>query len=231
MRGHHTEILHTRIGQQRLAEQPRCVFDKDRIGGVELGKGLLVLALYHHLRLSRHGSAAKLHQILEPEAWRALIELQGNPRNGTLRMRCGQLTTCGACMLGEFQRTRAGRRIDVIEMHDLLAHTARLHELECQIVVLIALQPGPQRVHLHREGRAHLDAGVKALKIAFIGIERLLDDVERKGLLGVFIEGAHDARHVDALLFGLKAHRARHRGLKRQVAVVARPVTDRKAEV
>jgi hypothetical protein len=46
------------IALQLLREKPRGVFHEDRVGGVQLGKGLLVLALDHDLRLGRHGGAA-----------------------------------------------------------------------------------------------------------------------------------------------------------------------------
>ena len=51
--GDDAEIADPRIALQLLAEQPRGVLDKDRVGGVQFGKGLFILALDHHLRLGR----------------------------------------------------------------------------------------------------------------------------------------------------------------------------------
>jgi len=44
MAGHHAEIADPGVGLQCLAKRARGVLDKDRVGGVQLCKSLLVLA-------------------------------------------------------------------------------------------------------------------------------------------------------------------------------------------
>ena len=57
MAGQHPEIADPRILLQLLAKQPGRILDKDRVGGVQLGKGLFILAFDHDLRFGRHGGA------------------------------------------------------------------------------------------------------------------------------------------------------------------------------
>ncbi len=146
-------------------------------------------------------------------------------------MRRGQLPPRFARMFGQFQRTGAGRGIDVIQMHDLLAHALRLDQFKCDVIILPARQAGPQRGHPHGKREPHLDARVEAFQIGFVVVQRRFHHREGKGAVGMGIEGPHDAAHVDALLFRLKADGAGDRGFQRQVAVVAGMVADRQAEI
>ena len=231
MAGHHAEIAHMVIRQQLGAEQTGGVLDKDRIGGIQLGKRLFVLAFDHNLRFRRNRAAAQGDQILEPQAIGVAIHHDRNPCNRALRMRRGQLPARRARMFAEFQRTRAGRGIDIVQMHDLLAHAVLLHQLQRNVVILIAFQPRAQALHLVGEGKPHLDSRVKAVQIGHVVIQRGLHHLKAKGALGVFVKGPHDAGHVDALLLGIQANCPRDRGLQRQVRTLFAVKTDRQAEI
>jgi len=114
MAGDHPEIPDTGVGLQLLTKQPRGVFDKDRVGRVQLCKGLFVLAFHHHLRFGRHGAAAGINQIFEPQKPLPLCDHRRYPRHRALGMRRCKLPSRGARMLAQFQRTGAGAGIDVI---------------------------------------------------------------------------------------------------------------------
>ena len=64
---HHAEIADARIVVQRAGKEAGGILDEDRVGGVEFREGLFVLALDHHLRFGRDGTAAEFDQIFEPE--------------------------------------------------------------------------------------------------------------------------------------------------------------------
>mmetsp|Transcript_29137 Transcript_29137/g.56143 ORF Transcript_29137/g.56143 Transcript_29137/m.56143 type:complete len:415 (-) Transcript_29137:1270-2514(-) len=216
MTGHDPEVTNAHVRQELLAEKPCRVLDKDRICGVQFGKGLLVLALDHYLRFGGNGAATCFDQVLEPQAVCIVLQHHGHPRDRTLRMGRRQLAPRGAGMLGQLQRTGAGRRIDVVEMHDLFAHPALLYQLQRDIVILIAGQPRAQAFYLHGEAEAHLDARVKTLKVRLVVVQSRLDDLKAEGLSRMLVEGAHDPGHVDALFVRLKTDSACHRRFKRQ---------------
>ena len=77
-------------------------------------------------------------------------------------------------------------------MDDLFAHALCLNEFQRDVVILIAFKAGAQRTDLHREGKAHLDAGIKAVEVSDISLERRLDHFETEGALCLFVEGPHD---------------------------------------
>ena len=134
-------------------------------------------------------------------------------------------------MFRKLQRTGAGRGIDIVEMHDLLAHARLFHKLQRDVVILEPLQPRPQRPDPDRKAEAHLQPRVKALEIGLVAVQRRRHHLVGKGLLRMPIEAAHDPAHVDALLARLQAHRPRHAGLERDVPVVAGMEPDRQAKV
>ena len=58
---HNAEIPYPRIREELFTKEPRRILDEDRVGGVQLGKGLFVFAFDHHLGLCRHRAAAKVN--------------------------------------------------------------------------------------------------------------------------------------------------------------------------
>jgi hypothetical protein len=116
-------------------------------------------------------------------------------------------------------------------MHQMLAHAGHIHQLQRNVVILPARQARAQTAHLDREGETHLDAGVKAFKVALIVVQRVFDHTKGKILFRMGIKGPHDAAHVDALLLGLQRHSAGHAGLQGHRAIVAGLEADRQAEV
>ena len=60
MAGHDAEIADLVMRLQLGAEEPHRILDKDRIGGVQFGEGLFVLALDHHLGFRGDGGAAEV---------------------------------------------------------------------------------------------------------------------------------------------------------------------------
>ena len=231
MARNHAEVRNPRIRQQLLTEQTRSILDKNRVGRVQLGKGLFILTLYHDLSLGRHGAAAGLDQVLEPQHIRIIVQQDRHPRNRALRMRRGQLVARGTCMLGQLKRTRACAGIDVIEVDDLLTHAATLHQLKRHIVILIACQARAQAADFHRKGEPHLDTRIKALQIGDVIVQRRFDHLETERAFRMFVKTAHDAGHVDALLIRLKAHRACDGCLKRQRTVITALKPHRQTEI
>ena len=116
-------------------------------------------------------------------------------------------------------------------MDDLLAHAVLFDQFQRDVVILIARQARAQAFDLHRKGKPHLDARIKAFQIGLIVVQRRFDHLKAEGRLGVLVEAAHDAGHVDALLVRIKADRAGDRGFKRQIAAIAGVEPDRQAEV
>ncbi|MPL84436.1 hypothetical protein SDC9_30401 [bioreactor metagenome] len=232
---HHPEIAHPRIGEQARGEDPHRILDEDRMRGVEFRKGLLVLALHHHLGLGRHRGAGDVDQILEPER-RARLDSDRDPRHRALRMRRRQPAAVAARVLAQFKRTGAGRGIDIVEMDRLQPASALVGHLERDVVILPARQARAQALDPHRVGKAHHQPGVETVEVVLVAVERRRHYLEGELALGMAIEGADDPAHVDALLLGIEADRAGDRGLERDLAgrVVgarAQPVADRQAEV
>ena len=232
MAGDDTKVANPVVGQQLFAKQTRRILDKDRVGGVQFGKGLFVFAFDHHLGFRRHRTAAGVDQILEPQRACVTVQNHRNPRDRTLRMRRRQLASGGTGMLAQLQRTGACGRIDVIQMHDLLAHAVLFDQLQRDVIILIARQPRAQAFHPHRKGKPHLNACVKAFQIGFVIVQRRLDDLEAEGFVGMGIKGPHDAAHVDALFVRLKADGAGHGCFQQQRRFrIAAAIADRQAKV
>ena len=116
-------------------------------------------------------------------------------------------------------------------MHDLAAHPVTLNKFQRDIVILVTLKPRAQAAQLHREGKAQLYPGIKALEICLIVVQRAFDHLEGKALLRMPVKGAHNAGHVDALLLGLKGHCPGDRGLELQICAGPGAETDRQAEI
>src|SRR6056297_1088694 len=116
-------------------------------------------------------------------------------------------------------------------MHVLAPYTVAFDKFQRDIVVLEALQTRTQGLHLHRIRKTHLDAGINSIEIVYVIIKRGFDHLEAEGLLGVLVEAAHDPRHVDAFLVGIKTDSTSDRGLQPQVTVVAGMKADRQAKV
>ncbi len=66
--GGDTKISDPGFGQQFSIEKPRRVLDKNRVGRVQLGKGLFVLTLDHDLRFRGHCPATQVDHIFKPQA-------------------------------------------------------------------------------------------------------------------------------------------------------------------
>jgi len=146
-------------------------------------------------------------------------------------MRGCQLAAALAGVLGQFQRTGAGRGIDIVEMDDLLARAAAFDMFKRDVVILPAAQPRAQRGDPRREGKAHLDPGVQAFQIGLVVVKRRRHHLGAEGAFGVQVERTHQPAHVDALLFRLKADGAGDAGFQRHVAAAAGVIADRQAEV
>ncbi len=82
--GYDTEITDAGVRLQLLAEQTRRIFDKYRVGGVQLGKGLFIFAFDHHLGFSGHRTAGRLDQVFEPQAILIAIHIHRYTRHGPL---------------------------------------------------------------------------------------------------------------------------------------------------
>ena len=122
-------------------------------------------------------------------------------------------------MFGQFQRTRAGRGIDVIKVNDLLARAACLDQFQRDVVILISRKTGPQASDFYRKGEPHLDTRVIALEVGFIVVQRGFHHLKAEHLIRVLVETAHNAGHVDAL-FIRQTDRSGNRGLECQIAAV-----------
>ena len=146
-------------------------------------------------------------------------------------MRRGELPAHGARVFGKLQRARAGRGIDVVEVHHLGAHTIAFDQFQRDVVILIPFEARPQALHLHREGEPHLNTGIEAFEVRFVIVQRGFDHVEAEGAVGVLVERPHNPRHVDAFLVSIKAHGSGHGGFQRQIAVVTGVKADRQAEI
>ena len=72
------------------------------------------------------------------------------------------------------------------------------------------IEPRSQAIHFYGERKPHLNAGIKAVQIAFVGIQRTLDNRETERLFGVFVKRTHDPGHVDALFLGFKRYGPGH---------------------
>ena len=108
MAGHDPKIANPFVRKQLFAKQTRCIFNKDRVCGVEFGKRLLIFALHHDLGFCWNGAAAGLDQVLEPHCFGVWRDYNRNPCDGALGMRRCQLSTCRAGVFSQFQRTGAG---------------------------------------------------------------------------------------------------------------------------
>ena len=226
----HPEIADPRVAFQRGAERTRRILDKHRVRRVQFGKGLLILAFDHHLRLGRHRRPRKVHQILEPQR-PPRAHHHTDPRHRPLRMRCRQLPPRAARVFRQFQRTGAGAGIDEVQMQDFPAQARRLDQFKRQVIVLPPDQPRPQAGQRHRKRQPQLDPRVIRPQIPLVVVEHPFDQLKAEHLVRMGIERAHDAAHVDALLLGLQADRAGHRCLQHHVARVARAVLHRQPEI
>ena len=84
-------------------------------------------------------------------------------------------------------------------MHQFLAHPIALDQFQRNVIILVPRQARPQALHLHWEGKAHLDTRIKTFEVRFVIIKRGFDHLKAERLFGMGIEAAHDAAHIDAL--------------------------------
>ena len=84
MAGDDTKITNPPPCMKLFAKKPRRIFDKDWIGGIQLGKGLFVFPFDHHLRFGRHSAAARFDQILKPQAILITVHLGRDTGHGPL---------------------------------------------------------------------------------------------------------------------------------------------------
>ena len=231
MAGNDAEILDSGVLLQGLAEQPRRILDKDGIGCVQLGKGLFILALDHHLGFGRHRTAAMLNQILKPQTRAVRVGCDRNPRHRALRMRRSQLPARLARMFTQLQRTRAGRGIDIVQMHHLVAHALRLHQFQRDVVILIARQARAQAFNPQRKGKPHLQPRIHAVQIPEVVAQRRLHHLKTKGFFCVLVKRPHDPGHVDALFIGLQTDRTGDAGFQCLIATITTMEPDRQAKI
>ena len=116
-------------------------------------------------------------------------------------------------------------------MDDLFAQACGIDQFQGDVIILPARQARPQRPHLDRKRKPHLDARIKRPKVALVIFQRVFDHLKAKIAFGMGIERPHDAAHVDALLFRLKAHSARDRRFQHHLARIAGAVADGQAKV
>ena len=138
MAGDHAEITDAHIREELFAKETGRIFDKDRIGRVKLGKSLFIFSFDHHLRLCRDSAPAGLDQVFEPKSAGRIIDHDRKTRHRALRMWRRELPTGRAGVLAEIERARAGLRIDVVEVDDLLADARPFDQFQSDVVILIA---------------------------------------------------------------------------------------------
>src|SRR5579885_795681 len=208
------EVLDALVAVEFLIEQAGGVFDELGVGTVELGEGLLILALHHHLGLGlERVEAVRLH-ILDPDLFARRL-LQRDARLAPLRMRNGVGAAPVAGVLRQLGRAGAGGGIDKIEVNEAPVDAGPgQHAFEGDPVILVALQSAAQAALEQRIGKGDFQAGVLALDLAQVDAEDAAHPFAGEDFVLVLVEGADDAAHVDALALRLERDRAGHAGLE-----------------
>jgi hypothetical protein len=67
MASNHAEVTDPRVALKSFSKQACRVFNKDRIGGVQFGKGLFVFTFDHDLGFCWHSKAAKPDDVFKPK--------------------------------------------------------------------------------------------------------------------------------------------------------------------
>ena len=99
------------------------------------------------------------------------------------------------------------------------------------LVGLVAGQPRTERLGDQEVVEAQNQVRFQAAQRRPVVVQYVLQQVEAEEFLLVFIEGAHDARHVDALLVRLQRDCAGDRGLQQQRFARAAGVAQRPAGI